>query len=94
MLSIVFFPLIYQAVISFNYLSFVFKQHRQRDPSNTSIVFFANLAQTVVYLPLLGCLIGGVAASRIIVSKKHSWMVVKGFVWWHVFQMISQRKKL
>jgi hypothetical protein len=75
-------------VISLRYLEFVFSQHKAKDPGNVSVAFFTNLASLIVYLPCLAQAVN-IKASNMILTTKHSGVVVKSFLWWQIFQLFS-----
>ena len=86
--SLLIFPQLYQTVISMRYLEYVFSQQKAKDPGNVSVAFFTNLASLVVYLPCIAQAVN-IWASKMILTTKHSGVVVKSFLWWQIFQLFS-----
>ena len=69
MVTLLIYPLLYQWLISIRYLSFVYSQHKQKDPSNISVNFFANLSQFIVYFPVISILITIVLCSMLLTTR-------------------------
>lgn len=70
------------------YLEYVFSQHKAKDHGNVSVAFFTNLASLVIYLPCVAQAVN-IRASDMILTTKHSGVVVKSFLGWQIFQLFS-----